>query len=523
MFKRFLSVALALSVMITCLCGCSKKLKLEDVANAPRKNAEQAIEKLNEKYMMASDPLETAASAARKGAFEIKFTTTEGEKVVVTTAQDLATDKTFTEWKNSATNEGWATALQNSTIAVRPGLNGDWYSLSFDNFDENIKTSQLSEVLNQSDKVITNKIRNKYCHIGKATSSDGILDILLKVIKNAEVTTEAGWAEIDGEMEDAIIVNYSMTPEMMSELVGNVIEHLDQEQYGHSAYLKNLVRECLRQAGCDFYKSDSSDTLSEQLDLAGMQIEKFYKETDSNTNLLLAINPKTGALVNLSFVIQDSVNNETVSLIFNFVFNDSRKDGYSGKIEINMCGLGAAYSDFDIRVEFECVNDGEHYTKSNLISFTNDLIKWRVSDIFTYSRNDNSYSWKKVYDDQDLMLEGFINNETGFDMSISNVQFADFPEKQIGLEIKAKEYAETKITDTLDICALTEKQTTVLIQSASKYLPVIVFGDWNPWEKVDLSVFEEFQENYDYDKNGVIDERDRAYFDHVNSLLKSTE
>ena len=532
MRKRIISLLLVSAVLLGTICGCAKTIKPEEIAEAPYEKVVDAVNKTlalhNGSY---SDPRSEAIKAAHIGAFEIKVVTNTGEKVAVSVSQDVSNHQYMTTWKNNATGAGWSSMIKDGTLAVTPSSQGSWYSIGLDNFDANIKNSQLSEALNQPNDAVISRIKNKYCAIieqaqshGQPGAADIFADILLKAVKGADVSVKSGWAQSDGEMKDAIIVTFSMSPDRMYNLVNDVVAVFEQKQYGYDAYLKNLLRECMNQAGCEFYDIDkNSNTIEEKLQEAGKQILRFYKNTDCQTRLMVALSPETGNVINIACAEQDVVEKETVSFTFNLALDDSYEHGSAGVLKVYMGGQGTLYSDFDIDVQYKMCENDRKFVDDVKISYRSRSASWKTTNVFSYDEISDEYELQTSFNDQDLTLKGSMTaTPAGLDMSIDSVTYAELDPIAIDMTLRTTPLSwPSQFPPFIDMCSMSNTQMEAFIVEFAKNMPKIVFGDWEPWEKVDLSIYEKFIPGYDYDKNGVVDDSDKSYFEHMHSILES--
>lgn len=532
MQKRMISLLVVFALILIAMCGCAKTIKPEDIAKAPY---EKVVEAVNKTLSLHSgsydDPLYEAKKTAQKGAFDIRVVTQTGEKVTVTVSQDAATQQYMTTWRNNATGNGWSSIIKDGVFGVQPSPQSSWYSIGLDAFDENIKKSNLSEALNQPDDAIINRIKNKYRAIiaqtksaGEANLANAFADILLGAIKDAEASVKSGWAQSAGEMKDAIIVSFSMPPDKMYGFVSDIMAVFEQEQYGYDAYLDNLLRECMSQAGCEFYDIEKvSNTTAEKLLDAGEQLLRFYENADCQTRLMIALSPESGNVINIACIEQDVVEKETVVFSFNLALDDNYEHGSSGVLSMYMDGQETCYSDFNIDIQYKIRESVGKFIDDTSISYRSKTTTWKTANVFTCDKTSGRYEMQTSFNDQDLSLKGSIMTAPdGLNLSLDNVAFAELDPIAIDVTVQTASISwPNQFPPFIEICGMNSVQTEAFIAEFAKTMPQIIFGNWEPWEKVDLSIYEKFIPGYDYDKNGVVDDNDKAYFEHMHSILET--
>jgi hypothetical protein len=185
-----------------------------------------------------------------------------------------------------------------------------------------------------------------------------------------------------------------------------------------------------------------------------------------------------------------------------------------------MDGQEALYQNFNISIQHEIFDDDISYRDTTKLSYQSKNTRWKAEETFHYNKTTGEHEIKTTYNDQDLCLRGTVNSTNGFEMTIDEAIYANLQPVKLNMSIKASNQSATSenivYTDVVDMDV---NETKILLKDINQNMPKLIFGDWEPWEAIDMDVYKEFHPNYDYTGDGVVDAKDHAYFDHIHSIM----
>lgn len=530
--SKIIAMISLICVLFSLLPGCAPKVDLKDVEKDPTGAIREAIaQTINEINAVSYNPLKTGAEAVNGGQITASFTNPDGQEIQYTLNQNPADKKYSTTMLNTAAQSGWKWLLDKGTAYWQiGGENSEFYSINIQDPAAAISNSKIAELLNVSQNKAVERLMGKYpSFLERYNAGEDAKDINTKIaeeilehIASCDTSVTKTQAVKGSNAIDVVEVSYTVPSDKMEELVKAIKAICENNSKDYDAYVDDLFRHILLDAGCDIYaKSETKNEYSEKWGYAINDLELYLIDSDASFNLSFAISQETGNLVNLSVYSTDELDGENVIIQIGLDFDEKHEKESNWLFSFQATSRSKKSYDSHITITGQIRNQSNHFSNSAVFEYQDSYEVWKDSKLTEYNKQDNSFAVYTTRDSEELIVSGTVTvMGQEMRMSIQSIQHQN-TDYALNVSITANNVFDSNNAPMAkDVTTLSENALKTIQTKIIENMPESVFGSWKSEEEFDPSIYKTFRADYDYDGDGDCgDSDDRIFFDIFNQML----
>lgn len=511
----------------------------KDVEENPKQELAAAFDKtFKERDETGYTPLKTGTEAAQSGVITATTVNKAGESLKYTLVQDPVQKSYASSMSNTSANTGWQWQLVESIANVQAGTrDSEWYSVDLsDPADAAERLENLRTYMGLSVEKMTEKLGGNYPAFLTAYNANNLqsdsrtnaINAILSYMPDTNVSVSKSNVKTkDGDKIDTVRVEYTITNENMKLLLDDIKEALSYNEDGYAAYIDDIFRDVLKDAGCDFYDvsgavEDSIAELRWKSTLNGLAV--YLMRSDADFTAAFELSTKTKNIVGISISSSDTIKEEKVIAEVSMELPmDYKAEKYDTVFSVKVVGDKRERFDNDLTITESITNDATAYSRSVLVTYKNARGTSQESYTREYNKKNNTFVIGTVWNGQALEVSGTVTvmgsemrmeitkaiyGNTTYDLAVS--VSAD---TQVGEWFKSN-----AVSNATKIETLSDGELSKLQDMLAKHLPSDRFGAWVK-DDFDMSVYETFDPKFDYDGDGDVDEDDREFYEVVRKMM----